>query len=264
MPKRTRSRNLGAYRNAGVRRAVRKRLRSTAARVTRQVVRRALMNPRAGGLIGLEHKYYDNHINRGNPFSPAAAFTWYHIPANDNGVTQRIVHNEVPQGDGPSDRDGRRIAISRIDVRLRWFVNASATSPFLDQALVRVIMFVDKQTNGAVCADSEPLQSFPAPDVTGIEQFYDLSQVPSRFTILADKTYRLQDPATVYTGVASAIGLRTGVMRLSHAFRTALQTNFIGTTASVNNIQDTSIHVIVCTNFTDLSIVSDSRIRFRG
>ena len=111
----------------------------------------------------------------------------------------------VPEGDGQSNRHGRKITIT--SVMLRGRVQLDATTPTPDR--MRIIMYLDKQCNGATLAAADILQN-AAGSAASIDGFRNLEET-HRVQVLMDKTYALQRPNGNAT-VALATNNRTVTM----------------------------------------------------
>lgn len=88
--------------------------------------------------------------------------------------------NIVPEGNGESDRIGRKITITNIRVKGQSSINSQTTS--VGSTICRVMFYVDHQTNGAAATVTEILE-------TGVYNSYRNLANQERFTILMDKSY---------------------------------------------------------------------------
>ena len=127
-----------------------------------------------------------------------------------NGDDQGAIFNSgtvcvVPEGDGQSNRHGRKITITSVMLRGRFTLDATAPTP--DR--MRIIMYLDKQCNGATLAASDILTNASGSAAT-IDGFRNLEET-HRVVVLADKTYTLQRPNGNAT-VALAVANRTVTM----------------------------------------------------
>lgn len=136
-------------------------------------------------------------------------------PGSINGGTDQILSFcRVPQGTGPSFRIGRKITIKKIFVRgnVTYRFGGLAASTENPCGAVRVILYVDKQTNGAAPNLDDlltaPVESAKSPfDV--VQNVYGLAYLNlsegGRFRILKDKKFvfnsQLLDTDEIYTMV---------------------------------------------------------------
>jgi len=113
----------------------------------------------------------------------------------DTSITDSDISNQVqeaslvliPAGTGESQRNGRKITVKRVSLRLIFGLDGAspAANANIYNALIRVILYVDNQCNGATAAVTDVLEA------SGVDSFYNLNNVPSRFRILHDKTYKI-------------------------------------------------------------------------
>lgn len=116
-----------------------------------------------------------------------------HVPSSTSGTITSSV-NVVAQGSGEDERVGRKINIKALHFRYRLtlpLVNASATEP--DSDLVRVIFFVDRQTNGTAATVTDVLES------ADVHSYCNLSN-QGRFAIIWDRVDILTAVATTKVG----------------------------------------------------------------
>lgn len=110
--------------------------------------------------------------------------TYAHIPSL----------NLIEQGDGQSSREGNRITIDKLTLRVQTIVdkNSNATFANLQSAnnTHRIIVYVDTQTNGSALGYDQLLDANPNNDFQ-FASFNNLVET-GRFKILADKF--LQNP----------------------------------------------------------------------
>jgi hypothetical protein len=102
--------------------------------------------------------------------------------------------NIVAQGDGPSERIGRKIVIKKINIRgyVSW-ESPSISSPENTYDQLRLIIYLDKQCNGTAATVSDILET------EDIRSFNNLSN-KSRFKILSDQRFDLFSHAGGSTG----------------------------------------------------------------
>lgn len=87
----------------------------------------------------------------------------------------------IPQNATESGRIGRKVTIKRIHIKGQYILNTSSTVA-TGWNKVRVIVYVDKQSNGATATVADLLDS------TTVNSFRNL-QNSSRFVFIHDKTY---------------------------------------------------------------------------
>ncbi len=95
--------------------------------------------------------------------------------------------NKIPQGTTESERVGRKCTITNIGWKMS--INLPATTAAANTSdIVRVIMFIDKQANGATANVTDILES------ADFLSFNNLANT-SRFRTLMDRTYALSSKA---------------------------------------------------------------------
>lgn len=101
--------------------------------------------------------------------------------------------NNIPEGNGPNQRIGRKITIKKIHFRA---LIRGAQTILLSQRL-RVICYLDKQCNGAEASPLEIMKTNnTGTDYIVVDSFRNLENI-SRFQILFDKTYTLTPPTNL-------------------------------------------------------------------
>lgn len=118
---------------------------------------------------GAEHKFLDTTV---------AATT-----AAAAGTILSSSLNVIAQGNGESDRAGRRVTVKSVMMRACARLPSSASGGSTSD-VVRVIVYQDKQTNGAAATVTDILES------ADYRAFNNLAN-KNRFVILKDKTMEL-------------------------------------------------------------------------
>ena len=117
-------------------------------------------------------------------------------------VTGDIMNNGtfcvVPQGAGESERVGRKIVIKKVMFRGRVTLGsaqAGTVGDAVEATQIRVILYLDKQCNGAAATAAQIL----GPGTVSIDSFNELVN-KGRFTILKDKIVDLNRLCMVHNG----------------------------------------------------------------
>lgn len=211
-------------------------------------------NARTGGFMGLEKKFADIETNN-DAFS--SAWATMEDPTNDS-------ISGVAQGDGESQRDGRKYAIHSIHIRYRIHVAASEsqTTPLPD-LFGRLCLVLDTQTNGAQLTASDVMDVGLTDDVLA---FRNLQHSTKRFRVLMDKTFMLRGNDT-NEGAANlfAQGAQsTPIVKFNWNFPTPLVVTCSATTGVIAAITDNSLHIIGVANLATALLNMQVRIRFTG
>ncbi len=131
-----------------------------------------------GGHIVVERKFLDSESD-----NAAIAET-----AESQGVSMLTVVQEV----GPSSRNGRKIVVTAINVRciFTWYVeydgDTATSSTQTDNNEVRMLIVIDKQSNGAIAAFGDIIA---LPTITNPLTAYNNLANKGRFITLVDKTF---------------------------------------------------------------------------
>ncbi len=229
------------------------------ARQRRALPRRRRRNIRTGGFLGQELKFYDTSLIAGGIATNTDA------TGGEDDPSAVILLNTVVQGDGESQRDGRKINMKSIFVT--GVVNAIAQS---DQTVaeeatdIAIWLVLDKQTNGATIASENVFKNTGANILTGTSVMRNL-QFSSRYRILDKVRFQLPNPQM--SGDSTNFE-QHGVQvpfKLSANLRN-MQVIYTGTTENVANITDNSLHIIsfASNNGMAPTISYNARLRFIG
>ncbi len=162
--------------------------------------------------------------------------------------------NLIAQGVTESERNGRKCTLKGISWRFRVTlpIQENGTSPNGDDSM-RVILFNDKQCNGATAAVLDILET------ADYKSFRNLAN-SGRFNIICDKSYSLH-----YKGMASeGAGLLTQASVINnYSFHSKLNLplEFNATTGAITEIRSNNLGVLL---ISDVGIGGfDSKIRLR-
>lgn len=175
------------------------------------------------------------------------------VVAGGGVVTPTV--NIIPQGVTESERIGRKCTIKSINWR------GTITLPEVDAAVtpgnteyLRVILYLDKQCNGATAATTDLLES------ADIYSFRNLAN-SSRFTFLLDKLHVLnyQTLASDGAGVVSS----AAVARQFTLYKKCdIPIEFSSTTGAIGEIRSNNIGVLLLCSSGTASFYSKFRLRF--
>jgi len=215
-------------------------------------------NVRLGGFLGIENKFYDTS------FTGAIASTTGWTAAEIDPASVLCI-SAPAQGDGESNRDGKKINITSAYVggvvSLSAQTNASTadTSPVVFIALV-----LDMQTNGAQLNSEDVYINPLANAITASTPLRNL-QYSKRFKVLKTKTLQFPPLPLSYDGTNME---QSGVdksfkMNIS---KLNLPVTFTATTAGVANVVDNSLHLVAIASGTGTipTIYYNARVRFVG
>ncbi len=238
----------------------RKRFRSPRARTSFRVRRRARrLNPRQGGFMGQELKFYDTSLVADDLVAPTDS------AGAEIDPSATIVLNSVVQGDGESNRDGRQISMVSIKVKGIVKIPKQSNQTSTDsQPVVKLYLVLDTQTNGATINSEDVFTNPGANAATASSAFRNMQNI-MRFKILASATVNLNIGPLSWDGTNME---QTGAEVPWEMFANlrGMRTNYKGTTESVANITDNSLHMIGFTSdvTTAPNVSYNARLRFRG
>lgn len=239
--------------------AAARRFQATAgARAQRRYKARS-RNLRTAGYLGIEKKFYDTSLNGGTILAPADA------AGGEQNPSATVLLNTVAQGDGESNRDGRKISMDSIQVKGTIQVPTQANATATDVACkVFLALVLDTQTNGANLNSEDVYKNTNANGVTATEVMRNL-QYASRFRILKTWSRVLRQPTVVWDGTNIEQGGFHQTFEIYHSLK-GMPVTYSGTTSDVANITDNSLHIIAyCSNVGLAPTISyNARLRFRG
>jgi len=189
------------------------------------------------GPAGIEKKWFDYTINQGT------------IP--DNGTIVPSV-NGVIQGSGVNERIGNKITIRNLNCR--FWVSIDNASGFVASSVIRYIIYVDKQCNGAAAT--------PADLLTGalVGSYRNMDTV-DRFQVLADKFLILGPKAYGSTTAGTTFGTDSMTMR-KFSWKGALQINFGGAGGTINLIRSNNIGILFIGSPSGANVQGGIRIKY--
>ncbi len=149
----------------------------------------------------------------------------------DGGGTVFQLTN-VAQGDTIITRNANKTVVKMIEMKLMLKINASASS-----SQIRVILLKDKQTNGAVFAATEVLESVA--NILGLLSPYEVNN-KQRFHIISDKVYVLNRPGVgAVVDPARYVTLKRKLNMVMH---------YDGTNADITGPQTNSLALLLISN----------------
>jgi len=224
-------------------------------------VKQALLNPRIGGFLGMELKFLDNEFDDQTLVTTIAGSEA--DPPGIGAQTAPGALNAIAQGDGPSNREGRQAVMKSIWIKGKINWSSLDSTVIAARKPVRLILFIDKQTNSAQF-NSEDVLVDPTATELDMCAFTDLEN-QKRFKILKDMV--VQAPVAATTSDADTIHTGFYSKYFSIFKKLNFTTNYTGTTAVVAGIMDNSLHLIALSDqgATDTVKLSyNARLRFMG
>ncbi len=169
--------------------------------------------------------------------------------------------NHVAQDASENGRIGRKIIVTRLHIRGSWQFASGPALANMDQRL-RIIVFVDKQANGAAPTLADVVSTA---GTVSIDAFRNLSNV-SRFAILHDRLHDvrvnavLQDSATTGDNIP-----QNHTWRLNKKLNLIIEFDSSAADGSIATITSNNICVmaICAATATAPTVAYTARIRFR-
>lgn len=210
-------------------------------------------NLRDLGFLGVENKFYDQRYGE-----TAVATTTAGAEADPGAGI--LCLNCVGQGDGESQRDGKKIFMRSIELRGRvGALNLADDGDPPASYTVRVLLVLDTQTNGAQLNSEDVLLD------QGGTKYLDFKNpmYSSRFKILWDKYFTIRPFHRNQDGVnTAAFSMLDQPFKVTRKLNIAC--NYKDTAEAVASIVDNSLHVIALGNNANAFVEWTSRLRFVG
>lgn len=219
-------------------------------------------NWRTGGFLGLELKFLDTAWDQVTMNQSSDGSAGELQPST--GCTNCI---SVPaQGDGESQRDGRKYTIKSV-----YFSGAIDVGALSDQADVAEIggyyfaLVLDTQTNGAAINSEDVFINPSTQTVAMLPQPLRNLQNSKRFRILDSKYVRAGGAYSGTDGI-NTLSLSPQIKpTVTLSWKGNLVCDSIGTTANVSSASDNSLHIIAFKSDGNVTSFSGKcRVRFMG
>ncbi len=170
-----------------------------------------------------------------------------------NGTIVDSSVNNIPQGVTEVTRVGRKCTIRSINWRFHILLPNSANMAAGTNDTVRVILYLDKQCNGAAAAVTDILES------DNYQSFNNLAN-KSRFRILMDRKYQMNAQAGSGDGTS---GDAAGVQYNDALYKKVnLPIEFDSTTGALTEIRSNNIGVMLLSKVGICLFESKMRLRF--
>jgi len=200
-----------------------------------------------GGQITSERKYFDTSASNRNVQDTSATFA----SAIVDPITVDTLFAPI-QGNDISNREGRNCHVYSITVRGTIEIPAQVAQQTSDlPPVMRIILVMDKQTNGSVMQSDQLISSTANPPGTFM---YQNTANFGRFQILKEKFILFQNYSLAYhpnSGGATQItqGSSVKFFKLKYTFKNPIKINFNSTNGgTIADIVDNSFHFIIGTD----------------
>jgi len=223
--------------------------------------RLARRNIASMGFLGIERKFYDTTLVASAVTAPTDATGGEHDPSATSMITTPT------QGDGEQQRDGKQIACLYVEIVGTVACPAfEASADLPNSTAVFVAIVLDTQTNAAQMNSEDCFKNLGANAGLAPNPLRNLL-FGKRFRVLRQKVFEFNQQAITQQ---AANDYSWGGLRRNFRWYIplkGLKINFnSGTTASVANVVDNSVHVIAFANSTTQvpTISYNARLRFLG
>ncbi len=211
--------------------------------------------------MGIELKFYDTLLATKNLVAPTDCTGGELDPA-----TAIDCLNAATQGDGESQRDGRKMNMHSLTVSGSIKQAAvSAQTAMFEQPLYFLAIVLDQQANGATINSEDVFVNPSGDSETNTTPFRNL-QFINRFKVL--KTWHGKAPMrTTGNDAAGTFDISGSNLKFSMYVKlSGLAVVFKGTSEAVANITDNALHLVGWASVTSgtPAITYQSRLRFTG
>jgi len=227
----------------------------------RSSARMRMRNRVTAGFLGIETKFYDTSRTSGSVTAPTDATGGEFDPSATSMISTPA------QGDGEQNRDGKKIVILNCYVKGNVNTTAAANQTTVPpRRRVFVALVQDTQSNGAQMNSEDCFKNLAGGSNSGNCVLRNLLYA-QRFKVIKTFEAELTPPTMSYDGTNMESSGSMVHFEWFYKFPGGLPVNFnAGTTASIANVVDNSLHVIGYVNSTtgSPSIIYNARIRFQG
>lgn len=152
--------------------------------------------------------------------------------------------NLIPQGTTDITRIGNKVNVTNINIHFGVGVDDMGAASAIQNGNCRVILYLDKQANGAYATSTDILTSSGI-GATTINRFRNLDQV-DRFVILKDKIYKSPIQASYVLGGTPYTN--TGVTWYNINKTCNIPIHFSSTTGAITELKSNNIGLLILTD----------------
>ncbi len=172
-----------------------------------------------------------------------------------NGTIAQVTCVQIAEGIGEEQRVGRKLTVRSINWRFDITGGVQANTATPNHEVVRVILYLDKQANGATAAITDILE------VDDYQSFNHLAN-KSRFRTLMDRTYNLDLVAATGADATSEWSLQAIQDTLFKKVNIPIEYDNTAADGSIATIRSNNIGVLLLSKFGLASFGSKMRIRY--
>lgn len=196
---------------------------------------------RTGGVRAqTETKYFDTSIPLTNVMNIAA-----------NGWTGTEIDPAAgtifapAAGSAYNQREGKKVYVKKIKVKGQLLLPVALSGAQVpDATRVRLVLYMDKQTNGVQAQGEDVLAGNDGTNNSSLDFFQNAANF-GRFRVLKDKTFTKDAPNFQFTASVWNRGGQAIFFKMSHKFKTPLRVNYnTGANNNISDVVDNSFHLI--------------------
>lgn len=175
------------------------------------------------------------------------------MPTMASAGTIRESFCTIAQGTGESNRIGRKCVIKSINWRFKIELPITTGTSAQPSDVVRIILYLDKQTNGAAATVTDILEN-------ALYQSFNNLANKSRFRTLMDRTYDMNYTAAAGDGAAND----WAATKVSDTFfkKCNIPLEFDGTTGLITELRSNNIGILAISDNSICILEGQFRIRF--
>jgi len=199
----------------------------------------------------------------GSAMERAVEVKFHDVDVDDASVAQAgtiLIDSlvKIAQGTGESQRDGRKILVTAIGWKFNLSMQFSENTGQPADDVVRIMLYLDKQANGATAAVTDLLET------DNYQSFNNLAN-RGRFKTLMDRTYTLN--RTAGGGDVGAANTNWAGFEIDDSFykKCAIPVEFSAAAGAITEIRSNNIGVLIISKTGAVGVLdSKARIRFTG
>ncbi len=226
------------------------------------LVRRPFKRPRrTRGRIAPRQRGYVRTGGYYGRFTSSRPEMKFHDVTVDDGVVAASMNVQtallvIPEGNGESDRIGRKITIKKLGWRYEVLLPTTATAADTSD-VVRVMMVLDKQANGALGVNTAVLED------DDYQSFNNLAN-SQRFRILMDKSYSIASKSGSGRGTTDTLSYGDAVITAQWHKNCNIPIEYdnSATTGVITTIRSNNLFVIVGSKSGVAGFRSKLRVRY--
>ncbi len=235
----------GRYRNPNYGRRVSTSWRAPAARSTASAM---VIAPRQRGYVRTGGYY--------GRFATGGEMKFFDSDVSDAPVGATLTINLltiIPEGNGESERIGRKITLKRVSVLYEMKLSATTAASSTSET-VRCMLIQDTQTNGAAFIAADLL------DTDVMSSFNNLAN-SSRFKILFKQEFSFKAGGAAPSGAAYIFSEDQKYLRMTKKVNIPMEYDNSATTGVITSIRSNNLYW--CTQATGATITSVGKVRVR-